>query len=509
MKKGEKTFAQISGTEGIRKNLKRKSIQGAVFMASGAGIDFLLRFGSAIVLARMLNPEDFGLVAMVLAVTAFTEQIRDLGLPAATIQSREITHEQVTNLFWVNLAGGALFGTLFSGAAPLIAGFYKDQRLVPVTLAIATNFLWSGLTTQHQALLCRQLKQGRMVAVRAGANFLSIVLAVFLAANHFGYWALTWREVARNFLIAAGMWLACAWRPGLPSRNGDIRRLLGFGAQVALNDIITVTVSSLDRLLIGKFFGASPVGIYRQAQQLILAPMEQLNTPIISVSEPALAMLQSDPQRYRRFYRQMLHLLSLLTMPVGLFSAIYAREITLVLLGPKWIDAAGFITIFGLVASLRPSLATCTLVLVTCGRSKRLLSFSAIESTTLVLFMVAGLKWGPLGIASASLCTMIVLLFPKLFYSFRRTPATVSLFFEGIGMPLVASGVMVAALLSFRTFASADGYLVSLASGAVVAAVSYAAALLLFPRGRRELNSLRSDVLAALDRRRPATAEKA
>jgi PST family polysaccharide transporter len=204
----------------------------------------------------------------------------------------------------------------------------------------------------------------------------------------------------------------------------------------------------------------------------------------------------------------MLHFLSLATMPVGLFTAIYAQEITLVLLGPKWIEAVGFIQIFGLLASLRPAMATSALVAVTCGLSRRLLTLAVVDSATLALFILAGVHWGPLGIASAHIWTMLVLAFPKLWYSFRQTPATVGLFLEGIAMPLVASGVMVVALLLLRTFASVDGHLVSLASGAVVAAVSYAAALLLFPRGRRELNSLRSDVLAALERRRPAAAEE-
>lgn len=477
-------------------------------MASSTGGDLILRLTSAFILARLLNPEDFGLLAMVLAVTALTEQYRDLGLAAATIQSRKITPEQVTNLFWVNVAAGALFGALFSGMAPLLAAFYKDPRLIPITFAIATIFLWSGLTIQHQALLCRQLKQGHMAAVRFSANFLSTVLAVILAANHFSYWALVWREVSRNFFVAAGMWVCCGWKPGLPSAKGDIKGLLSFGVHVALNDLITICVSSLDRLLIGKYFGASPVGMYRQAQQLIMGPIDQLNTPIYSVSEPSLAALQSDAPRYCRYYRAILHFLSLMTMPLGLFTAIYAREITLVVLGPKWSGAAGFITIFGLVASLRPSLITCTLVLVTCGRSKRLVAFSLIESATLVLFILAGIKWGPVGIASAHVCTMIVLMLPKLCYSFRQTPVTVRLFFDGIGTASLASGAMVATLLAFRMLVGGDGRILSLISGMVVAGTTYAAVLLLLPRCRNELNALRSDVLVALERRHPAAAEK-
>src|SRR5690606_25086657 len=111
-----------------------------------------------------------------------------------------------------------------------------------------------------------------------------------------------------------------------------------------------------DRLLIGRFFGATPVGMYRQAQQLVLAPIEQLNVPIIGVAQPALSALQHDAPRYRRFYEKIVFLVTLGTLPLGLFVAVYAEDITLLALGRNWIDAAVFVRIFGIAAAIRPAI---------------------------------------------------------------------------------------------------------------------------------------------------------
>jgi PST family polysaccharide transporter len=508
MKQAER-FAQICArTTAARKNLKGKSVRGAVFLAMGGGIDFILRLASTVIMARLLSPEDFGLVAMVLAVTVIAEQFRDLGLSMATIQSQEISHEQVTNLFWVNTAAGALFGLAICGAAPLIAGFYGDQRLIPITFAISTNFLWGGLTVQHQALLSRQMKQAHMATIRLSASLISLALAVFLAIHNFGYWALAWREVARIFLVAAGMWVCCGWIPGLPSSKGEIGRLLRFGSDLTLTQFVIASVSSLDRLLIGRFFGAGLVGMYRQAQQLIMAPIEQLNAPIYSVSQPGLSMLHADPCRYRRYYQRILLVFSLATMPLGLFSAIYAHEITFVVLGSKWAGAAIFLRIFGLATFLRPTLETSSLVLVTCALSQRLLLIALIENAVLAILMLTGIRLGALGVASAYLSTMIVLLFPKLYYSFLGTPVSLGVFFKAISAPLIASGAMAGVLLVFRGFGAGQGYTISLIWGCGVAATVYAIILLMLPRGRNELTALYSDVLSSLQRGRSTSGEE-
>jgi O-antigen/teichoic acid export membrane protein len=493
-------FEKFADTSAVRQNLKRKSVRGVLFMVGGGGADMLIRLVSTFLLARLLSPTDFGLVAMVVSVTGIAEQFSELGLSSATIQCRELSHQQVTNLFWINVGAGCLFSLAICGLAPGIAAFYGNPGLVAMTLAISTTFVWGGLTVQHQALLSRQMKQGHLATIRLTASFLSLIVAILLAINHFGVWALAWREVTRSFFVAAGMWLFCRWIPGLPDRHADIRGLLRYGSHLTLTQFIIACVSQLDRLLIGKFFGATPLGLYRQAQQLIMSPIEQLRSPLYSVAAPSLSILQGDPDRYRRYYERIALVISLATMPLGLFIAIYAGEITHVLLGPKWIAATVFLQIFGLLAFIKPCLDTAGVVMLTYGLSKRLLTLAVTYNFLLSALMFVGICWGAEGVALANVAAVALLMIPMLHFSLRQTPVTLRAFFNAISAPAAASLIMAVFLLLTRGFMSQYGMPVSIFSGLGVAAAVYGAVLLIIPRSRRDVVTLISAVLGSLKR---------
>jgi O-antigen/teichoic acid export membrane protein len=497
-------FAKFADTTDVRQDLRRKSVRGVFFMVGGGGADLVVRLVSTFLLARLLSPTDFGLVAMVVSVTGIAEQFSELGLSTATIQCRELSHQQVSNLFWINVGAGCLFSLAICGLAPGIAKFYGNAELVPMTLAISTTFIWGGLTVQHQALLSRQLKQGHLAGVRVTASFLSSVVAILLALDHFGVWALAWREVIRAILVVVGMWLFCRWIPGLPRRNANIKGLLHYGSHITVSQLATACMTQMDRFIVGKFFGAGPLGLYRQAQQLIVSPIDQLRVPVYSVASPSLSILQTDHDRYRRYYQRIALVISLATMPLGLFIAVYAGEITHVLLGSKWIAATVFLQIFGLVAFLKPCLETTMVVMLTCGLSKRLLTLSLIFNALFAAFMLAGVYWGAEGVALSNFVSLVFLMFPQLYFSLRGTPVTVGGFFSAISAPAIASLVMAGVLLEYHGLVSRYGMAVSLFSGLGVAAVVYTGVVFSLPDGRREVMALISAAIRSFQlRRRP------
>ena len=160
---------------------KMSPIDGIRTIADAEGIDFFLRLGSIAVLARLLVPEHFGLIAMVLSVTTVAERFKDLGLSIATVQRKDLTHDQVSTLFWINGGLGLLSGLVVALLAVPIARFFHDDRLIGITLAIAASFVWSGLTIQHQALLRRTMRFGYIAIISVCASLLSIVVAILMA----------------------------------------------------------------------------------------------------------------------------------------------------------------------------------------------------------------------------------------------------------------------------------------------------------------------------------------
>lgn len=500
MTKAEK-FRRLTCTQALKADLRARSIRVAAFTGATGAIDFIIRIGSTAALARLLLPEHFGLVMMVTAVTAVADQFRDLGLSSATVQRKEITHEEVSNLFWVNCAAGSLIALVVCAISPLISLYYKESRLTLITCVLASNFIWGGVMVQHQAMLTRQLKLGHTSTVRLSSNFLSTLLAIFMAWTGFGYWALVWREVARNVLLSLGMWVCFPWVPSLPSRKTDVRGLVHFGTHVAGANILASFSSGVDRFLIGRYWHTGPVAMYRQAYQLVVATTEQLIGPIYNVSQPGLSMLQTEENRFRRFYQKVLTATCVASMPLSLFAAVFAPEITRVVLGRKWLDAAPILAILSFGVFVKQAVGSASWVLITRGHARTYLVLTMVQNATMIVFMLIGVQYGTEGVAVADVAATYVLIWPKLHYCLRNSPVSIGAFFAAAGRPAFASLVMYGALSVIRVELPPVGAPACLAIGCLVAALVFPAAWMLIPGGKAELKGFVEDLLHGIQRK--------
>lgn len=483
-------FERFAGTSDARSNLKRNAVRAFTFVLSSSAAELFFRIASTAVLARLISPEHFGLFMMVTAVTALADQFRDLGLSTATIQRAHITHREVSNLFWINAGAGVAMALVVYAAAPLVAHYFREPRLIGMTMVLATNLSLSGLTVQHEALLARQLKHGQKSLVRLLAFILSSLLAIGLAVAGFGYWALVWRELARSMLIVIGVAWACPWVPGLPDRNTDVRGLVSFGRDLTLTYFLTVVASSVDRFLIGRAFGAGPVALYRQPYQLVVTPMNQLMSPLYQVTLPGLSMLQHEPERYRRFYRHALALVAMVSMPLNVFLAVYSREFTLLVLGPDWEQASIFVRIFALGGILRSVMSTAGFVLVSRGDSKTLLRMGVLNTVVMTILMTVGVTRGAVGVALGEVCSVVLMAAPWLYVAFRGSPVSAGLFLSTLALP-AASSVAIGIVLSlFRALLPIEAVPLRVATGAVLATVVMGLTWITIPRGRDEIRGL-------------------
>jgi PST family polysaccharide transporter len=494
----KETNRQLFETDSRKDNLKEKSVRSGIFTMFCQAIESFLRIGSIMILARILVPEYFGLIGMVTAIISVAEQFKDLGLSTATIQQKNITHEQVSNLFWINVMVGFFLMVLISSVSFLIAGFYKEQRLIYITIALSTGFFWGSMTIQHQAILQRQMKLATIGVIQIGSTAISTGIAILLAVEGYGYWALVWREVLRSLIIAVSTWICCPWKPGFPKRHVKIDHLLRFGRHIAGFNLIGFFAVSVDQILIGKFYGAAQLGIYRQAYYLIFFPITQLVQPVGRITEPALSFLQDDTERYKKYYRKMLTTLNFVIMPLTLFLAIYAHDVILVILGEKWIETTDIFRILAIAAFIRPASDSTNSLLITCGYTKRYFNLGLVSSAILVLSFIIGAPWGALGVAYGYLAATYILLVPRLCCSFKRTPVNVRTFFKAIEKPLIASIAMMIVLLVLNKLVIINNSLLLLTISLPVALFTYFLAWMIIPDGRENLREITYDLITPL-----------
>lgn len=434
---------KVFDTEHLKADLKGRSVRSGVITMVAQAVKFLLQMGVTVVLARLLTPEDFGLIAMVTAITGFVGMFKSMGLSMATVQKPDITHEQISTLFWINVMLSLGIMLLIAAIAPAIAWFYGDSRLTWITLALASVFIFSGLTIQHQALLTRQMRFGRLAAIEVISNVAGVVTGIVLAWYGAGYWALVLMHAAGAITTAIGVWSACRWCPGLPVRNSGVRGMLAFGGNLTGFNIINYFGRNLDNILIGRYWGALSLGLYSKAYNLLMLPIRQIIAPISAVAIPTLSRLQDEPERYRRYYCRAISLIAFITMPLVITLAALSDEIIRIVLGEQWADTAVIFKVLAFAAMVQPVVSTTGWVYVSLGQTNRMLRWGLIGVPLIILSFVIGLPWGALGVAvSYTVCTVIFIPVPCLLFAFRLSPVNIVDFAKVVWLPLTISLVI-------------------------------------------------------------------
>ncbi len=206
-----------SPTMPLDRDLKGKSVRsGAVTVASQA-IQFALQLASTAILARLLLPADFGIVAMALSLTAFAEVFKNMGLSTATIQRADVSHAQINTMFWLNIVVGAFLMLAIMALAPVLAWFYHKPELISVTLVLSSTFLIGSLGIQHGALLNREMRFGTLAGIQITSAVAGIAVAIAAAAAGAGYWALVARWLVGSLAAVSLFWTFSPWRPDRPA----------------------------------------------------------------------------------------------------------------------------------------------------------------------------------------------------------------------------------------------------------------------------------------------------
>jgi O-antigen/teichoic acid export membrane protein len=475
-------------TDDVRAEVGLHAARGGAVTMVSQGIRFGLVILSTAILGRLLTPHDYGLVGMVAIVMGFVALFKDLGLAAATIQREELSQREVSTLFWLNLGFSLGVAVLTAAVAPLVAWFFGEPRLTAVTMAYAVGFVFGGLAIQHEALLRRRMRFAALAGANLAALIVNAVVTVTLAWAGFGYWALVCGQLALGATYAVCLWSVCGWRPGRPGRLSEVGALLAFGRDLTGFTIINYFSRNLDNLLIGRVWGAVPLGFYAKAYQLLLLPLDQVNEPVTAVAVPALSRLGDDPERYRRAYLRLLEKVAMATMPLMAFMLASSDWIVRVVLGPQWGETAHIFMLLGISGLFQPVSNTTGWLLISQGRARHLAQWGLIGGCISVGAIVAGLPWGPTGVALSYSLARVLIFDPLLYWWVgREGPVRALDFYRTIIPAAAASACVLAAVFGLRRWAPFTSPVSELIAAALIAGAVALPVLFAIPAGRRAL----------------------
>jgi O-antigen/teichoic acid export membrane protein len=486
----EHRFDRLFQTDHLEPDLRGNAVRGGATVLVAQAAKFLLQLTSTVILARLLRPSDFGLVAMVAAFIGFISLFKDLGLATATIQQKNINHAQVSTMFWINVGLSVALMAVSMALAPLVSRIYDEPRLTAIMLVVAASFVLGGLATQHLALLRRQMRFAALSVIDIVSQCAGVFAALLVVWAGGGYWALVAMTPATALFTLGMAWRMTGWRPGRPRRGVGIRSILKFGGNLTSFNVTNYFSRNADGALIGWAWGPMSLGLYNRAYSLLMLPLNQINAPLSGVTISTLSRSQGNSEEYRQIYCRIANLIVYATVPMLAILAVMSEPLIAVTLGPQWSEASAILSVLAIAAIGQPLLWTAAWVHVSLGRTHRLRNWGLVTDPLCVLAFVVGLPWGAMGVATAYAVYVNAIVIPGMFYALNGTPVGMRDLLKAVWCPFLSAAAVFGGAWLGRNMISLESNdwsaIAFICLGAIAGALAFAGSV---PQCRRELLS--------------------
>lgn len=386
-----------------------------------------------LVLARLLAPSDFGLIAMIIVFSSFITMISNFGFGAALVQFRNPQENHLSSVFWINLLGGFLLMCVGVAGAPLLAAFYQEPRIADLALLISVNFFIGSFVVVPTAILQRSMRFQILGLADILSAFLAGLVAISMAFLGFGVWSMAWQLLMMTTIKTVVIWPLSGWRPQLILQKKPISELAGFGGNLLGFQVLNYFVRNLDNLLIGRFIGSFGLGIYSRSYNLMLLPLNQVTNATSRVMFPALSEIQHDKARVKRVYLRSIRLIGALTIPMMAGLLAVAEPLILGLYGDKWQEMIPIMQILCLVGIKQSVGSTTGWIFQSQGRTDLMFKWGLISAAVSTIAFVIGIQWGLLGIALAYVIRSYILWYPAITIPGRLINLTFGEFIRNLG----------------------------------------------------------------------------
>jgi len=463
---------------GIRKLAVRGGGVTVVSSAMGLAVQMI----ATVVLARLLAPADFGLIAMVTTFSLLLSNFGLNGFTEAVIQRKVMNHGLAGNAFWVCFSAGLILTVTFAVSGRLLALFYGNPRVAPVAAAMSLTILLTSSSVLHLALLKRAMRFTLVSANDVAGRAVLVAVSILLAWKGWGYWALVAGSIAQSLSQCAGAWFMCRWIPGRPRRRVGTSSVVRFALHTYGRFTVNYGARNLDNVLVGWRFDAQSLGFYKKAYDLFALSASQLTAPLGNVAVAVLSRLNHDQPRYRDYLLKALSLLAFVGMGLAGWLTLAGKDLIRILLGPGWDPAGRIFTFFGPGVGAMLLYGIHGWIHLSIGRADRWFRWSMVEFGVTSLLFVLGLPWGPAGVALAWTASFWILLLPAFWYAGRPIGLGIAPVIAATWRPVLASllaGCVSAAIIPALPYSSAAGAFAHMAEVSAAFATLYLGAIIL------------------------------
>lgn len=398
-------------------SLRRLAVKGAGMTVLSGGMALAIQMVATVVLARLLLPRDFGLVTMVTTFSLLLSNFGLNGFTEAVVQREQMDRQVASNLFWINLSGALLLTGGFAAAGTLLARFYGEPLVAPITAALSLTILLTSAGVLHLALLKRAMLFSVVAKNDIVAKAVSVAVSIAFAWAGWGYWALVMGACALPLSTSLGALLLCRWMPGRPRYAAGTGAMSKFAMYTYARFGVNYFARNSDNLLVGWRFGAPALGFYKKAYDLFSLSATQLVSSTAVVAVSALSRVKGDRTQYMRYLMGAMAVMAFVGMGIAGDLTLVGKDLIRVLLGAKWGEAGEIFTYFAPGIGVMILYGTHGWIHLSIGRADRWFRWGIVEWTIIILMFIGGLHWGPQGIAVAWCVSYWVLTIPAMWYA--------------------------------------------------------------------------------------------
>lgn len=428
--------------------IKNSSVRGASAGVVSILVQFAIRGFSTVALARLLVPEDFGLVAISGIALNFFSRIADMGLTTASTQRIRLEPGELSTLFWVNTVGGILLCGLMIGTAPLMGAIFSDSRIEHIVVGLSLGLVVTGIGAQHESLLRRNMRYGRLAAIVPVAQAAGTAAGVTSAIVGFGYWSIVTMHFVSRAAATAGYLICARWRPRKPNGLRSVGSVLRFGGHIAGSQALVYITHNLDSILVALVGGAFDLGLYRRGFNLLQLPIEHFKAHMDRLIPSSLSRVQGQDEEFSSLHRHGVSGLVFLGCPAIGYAFAEAPALISVLLGEAWVGAVPYLRWLAPAALVSLLEVAVVWFFVPRAEGKRLLTVRFIRVGFVSIGMIVGIQYGPIGVAAGYGIGSVVSLVFEFGYSMVGSGGVVLSSLALMWQPIISAALAAVVLVS-------------------------------------------------------------